>query len=292
MSAVPARIDAHQHFWRLSRGDYRWLRPELGLLWRDYEPKQLAPHLARCGIARSVLVQAADTLAETRFLLEIARAHPSVAAVIGWIDFSANDAVETIEELCDEPRLVGLRPMLQDLGDPRWMLRRELDPVWREMSVRGLRLDALVRSEHLGHLRELAARHPGLTLVVDHLAKPCVVPFGERWTHFDAWRDHLRGLARHTRASCKLSGLATEAAASWCIDDLRPYVDVALEAFGPERLLWGSDWPVVELRGGYCAWWEATLELLRPLAERERAGILGGNAVRVYGLGDGEKGNA
>lgn len=292
MSAPAMRIDAHQHFWRLARGDYRWLRPTMGVLWRDYEPAHLAPHLARAGIARSVLVQAADSMAETAFLLELARAQPSVAGVVGWIDFGARNAVATIEELSDEPLLVGVRPMLQDLGDPRWMLRREFDPVWREMSVRGLRLDALVRSEHLGHLRELAARHPELTIVVDHLAKPCVVPFGERWTHFDAWRDHLRGLARQTRASCKLSGLITEAAVSWCVDDLRPYVDVALDTFGPERLIWGSDWPLVELRGGYAAWWETTVELLSPLAEHQRAAILGGNAARVYGLDERERGSA
>jgi L-fucono-1,5-lactonase len=172
-----------------------------------------------------------------------------------------------------------VRPMMQDIPDTDWMLRSTLDPVFRTLVDLDLRFDALVRPRHLGNLRKLLDRHPALKLVIDHGAKPRIAA-GER----EPWGSEMRTLARETAAWCKLSGFVTEAGATWRVADLRPYADHLLESFGPERLIWGSDWPVVELAGGYERWWEATSELLRPLDQASRERVLGGNALRFYGI--------
>ena len=278
------RIDAHQHFWRLSRGDYRWLTPELAPLYRDFEPRDLAPLLARAGIERTLLVQAADTLAESHFLLALANEHEFIAGVVGWVDLPAADAIAQLEKLAREPKFVGVRPMLQDLDDDDWILRRELEPALRALVQGNLVLDALIRPRHLPRVRELAARHPDLRVVVDHAAKPRIESPPQAWDGFEAWQSELRALARESSACVKLSGLATEARGPWSSADLRPYVELLLEAFGPARLIWGSDWPVVELAGGYGRWMTSTNELLCQLSEPERAAIFGGNAARTYRL--------
>lgn len=277
-------IDAHQHFWRLARGDYGWLHAGLAPLYRDCLPPDLAPLLASTGVGRTVLVQAAPTRAETEFLLELARRTPFVAGVVGWIDMQARGAPAELEALARDERFLGLRPMLQDLHDPRWILRPEVEPALRALTQLGLTFDALVKPAHLPHLCELAARHPDLAFVIDHAAKPRIPPRGERWEGLRDWSEHLRILARDSRAVVKLSGLATEAAPGWSAGDLVPYTDVLFEHFGPSRILWGSDWPVVDLAGGYAAWWSATRTLLESLEPEERDAVLGTNAARFYGL--------
>ncbi len=272
-------IDGHQHFWRVARGDYGWLEPEDRVLYRDFEPDHLQPLLEAADIEGTVLVQAAPTVAETRFLIEIARNAPFVRGVVGWVDFEAPDVRATLEALVQEGPLLGVRPMIQDISDPDWMLGDALEPAFEALLDLGLRFDALVLPHHLGNLRELLARHPELPVVVDHGAKPEIGA-----GRMQPWADDIEALARETGALCKLSGLATEAAPDWTVETLRPYVDHLLASFGPERLLWGSDWPVVELAGGFERWRAASLELLAGLDERERAGVLGGNAVRFYGI--------
>jgi L-fuconolactonase len=166
------RIDSHQHFWRLARGDYDWLTTELAPIHRDFIPDDLAPLLDAAGVDRTVLVQAAPTAAETDFLLELARTAPFVAGVVGWTDFEAPDAADRIGELAKRPGLVGLRPMIQDLPDPEWMLRPEVTAAVRAMAAMDLRFDALVKPPHLPALLAFARRHPGLRMVVDHGGKP------------------------------------------------------------------------------------------------------------------------
>ena len=282
MSAV--RVDAHQHFWRLARGDYRWLTPDLTALYRDFEPRDLAPLLARCGIDRTVLVQAADSVEETRFLLRLARETPCVAGVVGWIDMQGRDAAGVLDELAGDPRLVGIRPMLQDLNDERWILRADVEPALRALVKRKLVFDALVKPQHLPHVRELMSRHSDLRVVIDHAAKPEIRSHSRDSKAFQDWRLHMSRLASESRAFVKLSGLATEAGKDWDVSKLRPYVDVLLECFGPERILWGSDWPVIELAGGYESWWRATAELLAGISAKMRDAVLGQNAVSVYRL--------
>jgi L-fuconolactonase len=273
------RIDAHQHFWRLARGDYGWLTADLAVLYRDHEPAELKPLLKTARIDRTVLVQAAPTEAETSFLLDLAEATDFVAGVVGWVDFEAEDAADRIAALAARPRLVGLRPMIQDIPDVRWLLNEAIAPAVEAMVAQGLAFDALVKPDHLPILAEFAARHPGLEIVIDHGAKPDIAGGG-----LAEWAAIMRGVARDTGIACKLSGLANEAAAGWGVDDLRPYVEVLLEAFGPARLMWGSDWPVVNEAGGYAAWREAAEALTAGCSAQERSLIFGGTAARFYGL--------
>ncbi|HTZ80220.1 MAG TPA: amidohydrolase family protein [Stellaceae bacterium] len=274
------RIDAHQHFWRIARGDYGWLTPALAPIYRDFDLPDLAPHLAAAGITGTVLVQAAPTEEETRFLLRLAAESAGViGGVVGWVDFEAPDVGERLRRLAASPLLCGVRPMIQDIADTDWMLERRLEPAFRAVIDLGLRFDALVQPRHLGNLRRLLDRHPALQVVVDHGAKPAIAK-GQR----EPWAREIRGLARESRAWCKLSGLVTEAGSGWAASDLEPYAGHLLDCFGPARLIWGSDWPVVNLAGGYREWWEATATLLRGLSAQEREAVLGGNAERFYGL--------
>lgn len=270
-------IDAHQHFWRLARGDYGWLTPALAPIHRDFGPLDLAPILARHGIERTILVQAAPTVAETEFLLAIARATPFVAGVVGWLDFEARDAPDAVARLAADPRLVGLRPMVQDIADDDWLLRPSHAPVFEAIVAHGLVFDALVLPRHLPRLARVLERHPRLVVVVDHGAKP-----GIRAGEIDRWRADMATIAAHPRVHCKLSGLVTEASPGAGLDVLAPYIDTLLGLFGPARLLWGSDWPVVELAGGYDRWRAMALAALATLAPDARAEVLGGTAARVY----------
>jgi L-fuconolactonase len=249
MSGLPLRIDAHQHFWALARGDYGWLTPDLKPLYRDYLPQHLAPLLAASGIDRTVLVQAAPTDAETDFLLALADANPMVGAVVGWVDFERPDAPARIAELAAHPRFRGVRPMLQDLPDPRWLLEPRLEPALATLVACDLSLDALVRPVHLPVLLELLQRHPDLRVVIDHGAKPDIA--AQAWHDWAPW---LARIAADTRACCKLSGLVTEARSDWTPADIAPYARHILRCFGPERTLWGSDWPVLNLAADYSGW--------------------------------------
>lgn len=271
------RVDAHHHVWTIARGDYAWLTPDLPIC-RDYGLADLRPLLGE--IAATVLVQAAPTEAETRFMLDVARGSGGlVRGVVGWVDLADHHAPARIRHLAAEPLLKGLRPMLQDIAETGWILRPEIAPALAAMQAAGLRFDALVQPRHLPVLLRLCDRHPGLPVVIDHGAKPAIAAGG-----FDAWAGGMERLARETGAFCKLSGLVTEAAADWRAEDLRPYVDHLLACFGPERLLWGSDWPVVNLAGGYAAWRAASLALLAAMPDESREAILGGTAARFYGL--------
>ena len=274
-------IDAHQHFWRLARGDYGWLTPDLAPIYRDYEPADLTPLLGAAGIARTILVQAAPTEAETDYLLAVAAAAPFVAGVVGWIDLEAADAPTRVRRAATRPKLVGIRPMIHDIPDDGWMLRPALEPALAAVSDSGLVFDALVRPQHLSALAELTLRYPALRIVIDHAAKPDIARWRPGDAAFREWSTRMTGLAARGLA-CKLSGLVTEAQPDWQPADLRAYVDVVLEAFGPDRVIWGSDWPVVERAGGYARWRRATDELLGRLPEVSRAAILGRNAARMY----------
>lgn len=272
-------IDAHHHLWRRARGDYGWLTPDLGLLWADFEAAELAPLLADAGVAGTVLVQAAPTEAETRHLLEIARAWPAALGVVGWADLTDPDVAEHIAGLATEGPLVGLRPMIQDEPDPEWMLRDDVATGLGAVGAAGLVFDALVRPGHLSCLARLVDWHPDLVVVIDHAGKPDIAGGG-----FQPWAADIADLARRPSVTCKLSGLLTEAGDRRGDEDLRPYVDHLLASFGPERLMWGSDWPVLLLAGDYAGWAAQARRLIAGLGLDEQAAILGGTAARTYGL--------
>jgi len=272
-------IDAHFHCWQLARGDYGWLTPALAPLYRDVAVADWQAQAQPRGMSGGVLVQAAPSEAETQFLLAQADAHPAVLGVVGWLDLLAPDAAARIARLARHPKLKGLRPMLQDIADPHWMLQPALAPALHAMAAHGLVFDALVKPLHLPALLELARRHPRLSIVVDHAAKPDIAH-----AQWQPWADDLARLAHDTTAVCKLSGLLTEAGPAPSADAARRWCEHVLACFGVRRVLWGSDWPVLELASSYEAWWQETQSLLAALDEAQRAAVLGGNAQRTYSL--------
>ena len=271
------RIDAHHHLWSLARGDYGWLTPALAAIYRDFDLADLAPHVSAARIDGTILVQAAPTEAETMFLLDIAEKAELVRGVVGWIDFDAADAVARIDALAARKLLVGLRPVVQDIEDDDWLLGSGLALPLAAMARNSLVFDALVLPRHLPRLLRVIGRHPDLQFVLDHCAKPPIAT-GE----ITAWKRDITSLAQYPNIVCKLSGLVTEAAPEWQVADLRPVVDHVVACFGPQRLLWGSDWPVVNLAGGYANWSAAAETLLADLSPNEKADIFGGNAARIY----------
>jgi L-fuconolactonase len=270
-------IDSHQHYWRLARGDYGWLTRKLGPIYRDFEPDDMAALLQATGVERTIAVQAAPTEAETQYLLALARKTPSIAGVVGWTDFDSPDAPGRIATMARNPLLVGLRPMIHDNADLDWMLSPAVGQAFAAMQHKGLVFDALVRPPHLSRLVVLADRHPDLTIVIDHCAKPLI-----RDGVIEPWACDMAALAQRANIHVKLSGLVTEAASGWKVQDLAPYVRHVLKFFGPDRVLWGSDWPVLNLAGDYGGWMKATRQLLKSLSSDDQAAIMGGNAARVY----------
>jgi L-fuconolactonase len=279
------RIDAHQHYWDPRRGDYGWMPPDDPVLTRSYGPAELAPELAAAGIDRTVLVQAAPTVVETDYLLEIAEATPSVAAVVGWIDFEDRAQLRHLERWRGRPKFVGVRPMIQDIPDAGWMLRDDVQWAYQALIDLDLTFDALGFPLHMLNFLAVMKRYPTLRVVLDHALKPRIRDHGTAAEAFAVWADGMQRIAGETGAFCKLSGLVTEAAADWCDADLAPYVDTVLGAFGPERVMWGSDWPVCRLRGDYARWHASAQALCAGLTESQRAAVFGGTAARFYGFG-------
>ena len=272
-------VDSHFHCWQPSRGDYGWLTPALAPLYRDVRVEDWLAQARPLGVEAGVLVQAAPTLAETQFLLDRAEAHPAVLGVVGWVDLLAPDAPAQIARLASFPKLKALRPMLQDIADPGWILNPALGAAFEAMVAHGLVFDALVKPMHLPRILTLAQRHPDLVIVIDHGAKPDIA--NALW---QPWADDLARIAAQTAAVCKLSGLLTEAGAAPAPDAARRWAQHVLACFGPQRVLWGSDWPVLELASDYAAWWNEVQALLVDSSAAERAAVLGGNAARVYRL--------
>jgi L-fuconolactonase len=273
-----SKIDAHQHFWSTARDDYGWLTAELGPIYRDFQPADLKPLIAGAGVDQTILVQAAQSEAETLYLLDIAGQTSFVAGVVGWVDLEAEGAAERVAFMAGKG-VIGLRPMVQDIDDTEWLLRPALRPAIEAMIAHDLRFDALVQPRHLSILPQFIAAYPGLRVVIDHGAKPDIAN-----GTFQPWADGMARIARETDAYCKLSGLVTEAAADWTLDDLKPFVAHLIACFGPERLIWGSDWPVLNLASDYASWHRLVGEFLSGMSQSEREMIMGGNAARFYGI--------
>lgn len=275
-------IDAHQHFWQLSRGDYPWPNADVAPIFRDFLPADLAPLLQRNGIRQTILVQATDTLAETEFLLTLAEQNTLVAGVVGWVDLARSDAISHIDRLRQDPHLKGLRPMLQNIAETDWILHPDVQLAVAHLENVGLCFDALVQPRHLRTIATLAQTFPRLKIVIDHAAKPAILGGADAG---DDWRNGMAQLAAFKNVHCKISGLATEAGPDWSVAGLQPVVDHLLDSFGPARVMWGSDWPVLNLAGDYDRWWQASTTLLRGLSPAERSDVFGGTAARFYGLG-------
>ncbi|MEM9230644.1 MAG: amidohydrolase family protein [Pseudomonadota bacterium] len=273
------KIDSHHHLWTLSRGDYGWMSPALGPIYRDFEPADLEPHLQAAGIDKTIIVQAADTVAETEFMLATADATDWIAGVVGWVDMESETAIQDLERLAASPLLKGIRPMIQEIADPDWVLLPSLDRVFDALVDMGLRFDALVLPMHLPQLLSRLETHPDLACVINHGAKP-KLSTGD----LETWRQNITRIAENTGSFCKLSGLVTEAGEGYTIDTIRPAADHILATFKPERVMFGSDWPVLNLAGTYSDWVGMVEDLTCPLSEAARASIFGDTAASFYGI--------
>jgi L-fuconolactonase len=275
-------IDAHFHSWHLSRGDYGWLTPEIGSIYRDVAVADWQKLAEPLNITGGILVQAAPTVAETLHLLALAKGNSAVLGVVGWVDFTAADAVSQVEHLAKHSKLKGLRPMLHDLPDPAWVLQPTVQPALAAMEKLGLVFDALVRPVHLPYIIKIAKRFPTLSIVIDHCAKPEIVRGVD--AAWQPWADGMAALAELPNVNCKLSGLLTEAGKSPNPSISTPWVEYVLKMFGSSRMMWGSDWPVLELASDYQIWFEACSLLTEKYSTLQRENIFFNNAIRIYKL--------
>lgn len=286
------RIDGHCHYWALERGDYGWLTPDaahLAPIYRDFGAAEMRPLAEKAGIASRILVQAAPTEAETWFLLEQGRKDDAVAGVVGWVELSSPDSAAVLERFAADPLFKGVRPMLQDLPEVDWIATRPHPQAITALKRLGLRFDALVLPQHLPALGRFVDAHPDLPVVIDHAAKPAFAAPGDDPRHA-MWKLGMAELSGHTHLCCKLSGLLTELPAQLrttpkaAAEALRPTFDSLLTWFGPGRLIWGSDWPVLTLAAPFAFWDEVTARLLDGLGEQARTAILGSTAATFYGI--------
>lgn len=273
-------IDAHHHLWRYTSEAYGWISPQMEVLRRDFVAHDLDRELRAAGVNGSVVVQARQSVEETRWLLDVAAEDEAIRGVVGWLPLVSAELPAMLREFADRDKLKGVRHVVQDEPDDDFILREDFNRGVAALLDTGLVYDILVHERHLPQATRFVERHPQQMFVLDHLAKPRI-----RERVLEPWRENLMRLAEHKNVFCKLSGLVTEADwSAWTLDDLRPYMDAALEAFGAERLIAGSDWPVCLLASGYGRWWEALREWAAGIDEGEREQIFGLTAKRIYQL--------
>jgi L-fuconolactonase len=273
------RIDSHQHFWNYNPTEYPWIRPEWPIR-RSYLPEALAPELKSCQIDGCVAVQARQTLTESEWLLELADRSPFIKGVVGWVDLRASDVASQLSRFAAHPKFVGVRHVVQDEPNDNFMLNPNFQRGISQLRQFDLKYDLLVFPRQLPAAISLASAFPEQPFVLDHIAKP---PIKERV--LDPWRELLQKLATLPNVCCKVSGLITEADwGHWHPSQFSPYLDVVLEAFGPDRVMFGSDWPVALLAGTYQQVFNLVREYVAPLGAGIEAGFFGGNAVNFYQL--------
>ncbi len=269
------KIDSHQHFWSPSRGDYGWMNgPGLDGIRKPISPSDLAPLLTQCGISKTVLVQAAPTVHETEYMLGIADATDFVAKVVGWVDFEKADDLRHLERFARHPKFAGVRPMIQDLPDSQWMLGKNVAWAFDAIIDLDITFDALGFPIHLEPFLRLFDRYPKMRTVIDHCMKPRI-----RDDALKSWASGISKIADATPVFCKLSGLATEADSGWTGETLQPYARHVLDSFGSNRVMWGSDWPVLNLNGSYQMWHDAAVDLVAPAARNQ---VFGTTAATFY----------
>jgi L-fuconolactonase len=278
------RIDAHHHLWRYDPIEYGWIDDSMTVLKRNFLPNDLEKEIREVGIDGTVAIQARQSLEETRWLLSQAREASFIRGVVGWAPIASAAFAEDLEQLRDQPKLKGLRHIIQDEKDPQFMAGADFNRGIAALHSSGLVYDILIFERQLSATIPFVDRHPNQVFVLDHVAKPRI---GARI--LDPWRSQIAELARRKNVYCKLSGMVTEANwQSWRMEDLRPYFDVVLGAFGPERMMYGSDWPVCLLATTYSKWFATVNLLIEPLSKTEKEMILGGTATKVYSLSAGK----
>ncbi|MBV7393210.1 amidohydrolase family protein [Mameliella sediminis] len=277
-----AQVDAHHHFWHPARGDYGWMPVDHPVLTRPYHPVDLGPGLAATGVTRTILVQAAPSVQETDYLLGIADCTPHVAKVVGWINFEDPGQRDVLRRLARHPKFAGVRPMIQDIPDSNWMLKPEVQWAYEEIISLDLSFDCLGFPRHLDPFLKLLRRYPQMRAVLDHCLKPQLRDHSAE--NLAGWAEGMTRLAQDTGVFCKLSGLVTEADQMPSEQLLRPYTDHVLDVFGPDRVMWGSDWPVARLRCDYAEWHDMAQRLTARLSPEDRDRVFGRTAEGFYRL--------
>ncbi|MGA7859016.1 MAG: amidohydrolase family protein [Terracidiphilus sp.] len=279
------RLDSHQHFWKYSPTEHVWMTDAMAVLKRNFLPQELKPLLAENGFHGSIAVQARQSLEETRWLLELAGQYDFIKGVVGWVDLCAAELPLQLKYFAAHKRLVGVRHLVQDETDDEFMMRADFRRGIAQLADFGLTYDLLLYPRHLPAAAKLVREFPDQRFVLDHIAKPAIA--GGR---IDDWERELRALAKFQNVSCKLSGMVTEARWNrWQPGDFRPYLDVVFDAFGANRLMIGSDWPVCTLSADYASAVCIVMNYIEGLAIEEREGVLGGNCARVYGISVGAR---
>lgn len=277
---MSARIDSHQHFWRYNADDYGWMAGDRSPLRIDYLPADLQPLMADCGIDGTVAVQARQVRREAEFLLELADQQDLIRGVVGWLDLRADDIEAQLDRFAPHPRLVGLRHIVHDEAEDRFMLGGNFLRGLAALEPYGLRYDLLLYPQHIPIAIEVVRQFPRQPFVLDHIAKPFI-----KDGLIGAWESDIRRLASFDNVCCKVSGLVTEAAwGAWTQDDFKPYLDIVFDCFGVERLMFGSDWPVCTLSGSYSDVVGIIETYIAALSTDEQAAVMGGNASAFYGL--------
>jgi L-fuconolactonase len=272
------RIDSHQHFWRYQAPSYPWITERMRILQRDYLPAELEPLLRAGGFDGSIAVQACQSVEDTAFLLELARRHAFIKGVVGWVDLCSDRLDEQLARFAPDPGLVGVRHIVHDEPDDDFILRADFRRGISRLREFDLTYDLLLFPRHIPRAVRLVEEFPEQPFILDHIAKPLI-----RDGQFSPWREDVRTLAAFPNVTCKLSGLVTEARwDAWRPEDIHPYLDAVVEAFGPSRLMIGSDWPVCLLAGDYGRVMDVVVNYVERLSEDERQGILGENAAQVY----------
>jgi L-fuconolactonase len=274
-------IDAHHHMWKYTAAEYGWITPEQKVIRRDFLPEDLEPLMHHFGIEGTVAVQARQTLEETTWLLGLSEKHPLIRGVVGWVPLTDCAAVKrSLEQFAGNRRLRGVRHVVQDEPDPRYILRKDFNEGVSTLHGLGLRYDILIFERHLPAAIEFVDRHPNQTFILDHIAKPRI-----KDKIISPWDRNMRELAKRQNVYCKLSGMVTEADTQrWSPADLQPYIDVVLAAFGPRRIMYGSDWPVMLLAGDYVRWYGTVTNAIAKLSKAEQDRIMGGTAAEAYGI--------
>ncbi len=274
------KIDAHQHFWRYSSQEYGWIDSQMAVLKKDFLPANLAPLLDAAGIEGTVAVQARQTLAETGWLLELAGQSPLIKGVVGWVELRSPNLAEQLQKFSRRPKFKGVRHVVQDEPDDRFMLGSDFVRGIGLLAEFDLTYDILIYPKHLPVACRLVDKFPRQPFVLDHIAKPLI-----KNNILTPWEADIRRLAEFPNVYCKVSGMVTEANwQQWQPADFWPYLDVVFEAFGPQRLMFGSDWPVCALAGSYAQVVSLLADYTRRLSAAEQAAVWGQTAQRFYGL--------
>lgn len=275
------RIDAHQHYWTMSRKDYGWITPDLPVLYRDYLPGDLEPHLQNHKLNGTIAVQAAPTIEETEYLFTLANGSDSILGVVGWLDLFDPSHREHFEAFRKHPKFVGFRIMIQEMPDANRVLEPSFVKALQEYASEDVPIDLLVKSNQLDALNELLDAVPGIRGVIDHIGKPCIAD-----QVFEPWATQIARAAKHPNIYCKLSGMATEADhQAWKPEQFKKYIEHALSVFGSDRVMFGSDWPVCLLAASYDQVFEILQSAIpKEWGAQERVRLFGGNAKEFYKL--------